>query len=125
MHSSLILLSRASSPNDLLRHLELCSQVLSLYLNIARQLDRRLSLETWEVFLKVPVFGSDFFFFELMHPPSPIAHWIFFLDDQILIGVSEHLFHASESEFGRKIATQLIKVRFFCLVLVTTTPLTC
>lgn len=53
MHSSLIFIPRASSPNDLLRHLELCSQVLTLYCNIARQIDKRLSLETWEVFLKV------------------------------------------------------------------------
>lgn len=53
MHSSLIFIPRASSPNDLLRHLELCAQVMTVYINIARQLDRRVSLETWEVFLKV------------------------------------------------------------------------
>lgn len=53
MHSSLIFIPRSSSPNDLLRHVELCAQVLTLYLNIARQLDRKISLETWGVFLKV------------------------------------------------------------------------
>jgi hypothetical protein len=37
-------------------HAALCAKILDIYLAIARQLGRSLSLETWEVFLKI-VFG--------------------------------------------------------------------
>jgi hypothetical protein len=54
-HYSLIFTPRNNNA-QLAIHERLCSKVLDIYLAIARQLGRQLTMETWEIFLKV-VFG--------------------------------------------------------------------
>lgn len=70
-------------------HAALCAKILDIYLAIARQLGRSLSLETWEVFLKI-VFG---------------------IGDSLLTPVQ-----GAEDSLAKRITQQLLKVIFELLL---------
>eukprot|EP01100_Stratorugosa_tubuloviscum_P015429 TRINITY_DN8902_c0_g1_i1.p1 TRINITY_DN8902_c0_g1~~TRINITY_DN8902_c0_g1_i1.p1 ORF type:complete len:1255 (+),score=606.97 TRINITY_DN8902_c0_g1_i1:98-3862(+) len=83
-HSSMLFAPRQLQPLILEKHVALCSKMLDIYSNIGRQLARTLTLETWEVFLK------------------------------ILIGICDCLLQQAinEDALGRKLCQQLLKVIF-------------
>lgn len=58
-HYSLLFEPRASSKSDVEKHAKLCSQVLDILAMVGRQIGGRLSVETWEIFLKLLIAITD------------------------------------------------------------------
>jgi len=83
-HFSLLFASRSDAVVE--RHMQLCNSVLDIFLAVGRVLEKKLSEETWEVFLK------------------------------LLIGIADSLFISPKdpSLLGLKLCNQVLKVLFEC-----------
>eukprot|EP01095_Lingulamoeba_sp_RSL-Kostka_P018275 TRINITY_DN9967_c1_g1_i3.p1 TRINITY_DN9967_c1_g1~~TRINITY_DN9967_c1_g1_i3.p1 ORF type:complete len:1160 (+),score=392.41 TRINITY_DN9967_c1_g1_i3:355-3834(+) len=60
MHFSLLFHPREASKEMVEKHANLCSKVLDIFLQIGRQLGTKLSVETWEIFLKLLTSCADY-----------------------------------------------------------------
>jgi hypothetical protein len=83
---SLIFEYRANTKDQLEKHSALCLKVLEIYALIGRQLGQGLSVETWEVFLKLMISITD----AILRPEAP----------------------SSQEPIQRKLVSQLLKVLF-------------
>lgn len=58
-HFSLLFEPRSNGKGEVEKHARLCSQVLDIFANIGRQIGSSLSVETWEIFLKLLIAVTD------------------------------------------------------------------
>mmetsp|Transcript_2685 Transcript_2685/g.9507 ORF Transcript_2685/g.9507 Transcript_2685/m.9507 type:complete len:1308 (+) Transcript_2685:68-3991(+) len=58
-HFSMLFEPRANGKGEVEKHARLCSQVLDIFANIGRQIGSTLSVETWEIFLKLLIAVTD------------------------------------------------------------------